>query len=106
MFKVQFRKKKVQPNLHYSDPNQYADDDPFYGYGQEQYPDHYFQEPQYPQELPTCLFCDGLIAGSHLVVTTKTGEHCMHPSCIVSGFTLIINGFGLLVNFLFRKNKK
>lgn len=105
MFKVQFRKKKVQPNSHYSDAyqeqyqNQYTDDDPFCEYAQEEYPEHY-------QEIPTCLFCDGLIGGSHLAIKTKTGEHCMHPSCIVSGFSLIINGFALFMSFLFKKNKK
>ncbi|HHT9137246.1 MAG TPA: hypothetical protein ACFYEK_08405 [Candidatus Wunengus sp. YC60] len=102
MFKIQFRKKKLQSNMPYAnqfqDPYSYSDDtDPYHGYD---------REPLDNQEFVTCLFCDGLITGSHLAITTKTGEHCMHPSCLVSGFTLIVNGFGMLVNFLFRKNKK
>lgn len=108
VFKIQFKRKRLHLNTHYSDAfhNQYADDDPFYKYSQEEYPEHYSQESQYPQEIPTCLFCDGLIGGSHLAITTKTGEHCMHPSCIVSGFSLIINGFGLFMSFLFKKNRR
>lgn len=106
MFKIQFRKKKRHPDAYQGQYNgQYADNDPFYGYGQEQSFDHYSPEPEYLQDLPTCIFCDGLVAGSHLAITTKSGDHCMHPSCLVSGFALLVNGFGLLMS-LFKNNKK
>lgn len=103
MFKIQFRKKKLQPNLQYSDPyrdqypNHYTDEDPFY--------DHH-QEPPDMEEFSTCIMCGDLITGSHITVTTKSGEHCLHPSCIVASFALIINGFSLLVDFIFRRREK
>lgn len=56
------------------------------------------------QALDTCLFCGSEITGSHLSVTTKSGEHCMHTSCIVSGFALLANSVGLIFSWL--KEKK
>ena len=58
------------------------------------------------QELDTCLFCGSEITGSHLSVTTKSGEHCMHASCIVSGFALLANGVGLFFHWLSGRYKK
>jgi len=59
-----------------------------------------------PQEPDTCLFCGSEVTGSHLSVTTKSGEHCIHPSCIVSGFALLANGVGLFFHWLSGRNKK
>lgn len=100
MFKVQFR-KKIPPNTQYSEtypeqyPPHYQEEEPFYEYGQE--------SPYTTQEFSTCLFCGDLVTGSHLSITTKSGEHLLHPSCIISSFALIINGFSMFTSFLFRK---
>ena len=107
MLKIQFKRKKpVLEQNPYQPPayeNQYTEQ-PF---GQEFGQDNAFiPEPNAPtqQALDTCLFCGSEITGSHLSVTTKTGEHCMHTSCIVSGFALLANSIGLLFSWL--KEKK
>lgn len=104
MLKIKFKKKKavLEQNL-YQPPayeNQYTE--PF---GQE-FGDKYPPETNIPasQALDTCLFCGSEITGSHLSVTTGSGEHCMHTSCIVSGFALLANSIGILFSWL--KEKK
>jgi len=57
------------------------------------------------QETNTCLFCGGEITGSHLEVSTKSGGHRIHTGCVVSGFALLANGLGLLLNWLKERRK-
>lgn len=107
MFKIQFRRKKFQPNAHYSDiyqdhyPNDYpdADTDPFYM-------NEYNREVQNIQDFDACVFCGDVITSGHLVLTTNKGEHCVHTSCILSAFALITNSFSALLNLLFRRKGK
>lgn len=105
--KIQFKRKKpvLEQNPHQPPAyeNQYIEQ-PF---GREFAQDNVFiPEPNVPTQQgdDTCLFCGSDIAGSHLSVTTKSGEHRMHASCIVSGFALLANSIGLLFSWL--KEKK
>ena len=106
MFKLKFKRYKAQQ----ANP-------PF----SEGYPDHEFIDPDYTGEynpineyhhdMPyqqgcECLFCNSPITGSHLIVITKRNEYYLHPSCILSGFALILNGFNLLIKLLFTRKQR
>jgi hypothetical protein len=113
--KIQFKRKKPVLEQNMSQPpayeNQYIEQ-PFgeeFGRGNASpfgVEDKYPPEANIPaqQALDTCLFCGSEITGSHLSVTTKSGEHCMHTSCIASGFVLLANSVGFLLSWL--KEKK
>lgn len=49
-----------------------------------------------------CLICDGEIAGTHVAVTTRNNEYCVHPSCVISTIPLIIGGIGFLIQYFGR----
>lgn len=99
MFKIQFRKKKMQQEFNdgpYQDQYQYADDS-IHGYDSEQ--------TYNLESFETCMFCNDQIINAHIVVITKRGKHSMHMSCLISAGALLVNGFGLLVG-LFKKRKE
>lgn len=102
MFRVQFRtKKSIQNNTHYADP--------FQDFENPEYVDEFYHEGQFHQNMQehdSCVFCGDIITNGHLAVITNKGEYCMHTSCIVSGFALVLNATGLLVNLLFKKRKE
>lgn len=107
MFKLKFKRYKAQQ----ANP-------PF----SEGYPDHEFIDTDYADEynphmneyhrdMPyqqgcECLFCNSTITDSHLVVITKRNEYYLHPSCILSGFALVLNGFNLLIKLLFTRKHR
>lgn len=115
MLKIQFKRKKPVLGQNLYRPTAYENQYTEQPFGQEFDQGNASQfgiEDKYPPEtnipasqaLDTCLFCGSEITGSHLSVTTKSGEHCMHTSCIVSGFALLANSIGFLFSWL--KEKK
>lgn len=111
MLKIQFKRKKpVLKQDPYQPPvyeNQYTERPFGQEFGQDNVSpfgdgDEFPSKPSVPiqQENDTCLFCGSEITSSHLSVTTKSGEHRIHPSCIVSGFALLANSIGLLFSWL------
>ncbi|MCF6147660.1 MAG: hypothetical protein E3K37_03275 [Candidatus Kuenenia sp.] len=102
MFKLKFQKKHQQFNPYYS--HEFPDNESL----DPDYADEYYSVPHdvpYQQGLE-CLFCNSPIAGAHLVVITKNNEYYLHPSCILSGFALIVNGFNLLIQLLFSRKSR
>jgi len=52
-----------------------------------------------------CIICNGDIEGSsYMAVNTSQNEYCAHPSCVVTGFAMCINGIAVLVSWLKQKN--
>ena len=98
MFKIQFRKKRMPQDF---------DTDPFQN--QNSYPDEGIHASEYGaynlESLDTCIICDDSITNGHLVVTITSGKYCVHPSCLLSGLALLVNGCSMLFG-LFLKRKK
>lgn len=112
MLKIQFKRKKPPeippPESSYRGDFVFGANPPNEGslFGQD---DIFAAQPQAVQAQPidnSCLFCGSEIEGSHLLVTTKGGEHYVHPSCIVSGFALLANGVGILLAWLSQKKER
>ncbi len=105
MFKLKFKRYKTQqggPQFSEEYPG-FIDPDDADGY--DHYPGEYYQDAPHLQGCE-CLFCNNPISGAHLVVTTRQTEYYLHPSCILSSFALILNGFGFIAKLLFNRNKR
>src|SRR5574337_1013186 len=109
MFKLKFKRCRTQqatphfseeyPGYEFIDPNCTDEYNP------------YMSENEYYHEMPhqrggECIICNSPITGSHLIVITRSTEYFLHPSCILSGFTLVLNGVNLLVKLLFTRKHK
>ncbi len=104
MFKLKFKRKMQQTSPQFSE--EYQDFiDPDYADGYNPYPGEYYQDIPHPQGFE-CVICNSPVTGSHLVVITKHTEFYLHPSCLLSGFALVLNGFNLLMKLLFTKKKR
>lgn len=105
MFKLKFKRYKTQqtgPQFSEEYPG-FIDPDDADGYNP--YPGEYYQDAPHLQGYE-CLICNSPITGAHLVVITKRNEYYLHPSCILSGFALVLNGFGLLVKLLLTRKHR
>lgn len=102
MFKLKFKRKTQHAGPQFSgEYPEFSDNE--YANGYDPYTGEYYQEISHPQGYE-CLICNSPITGSHLVVLTRHTEYYLHPSCILSGFALVLNGFNLLIKlFVTRK---
>ncbi|GIL19689.1 MAG: hypothetical protein DWB56_07990 [Candidatus Jettenia sp.] len=70
--------------------------------------DELYQDPhraQLFQEIDTCIFCGSPIMGCYISLEAKN-VYPIHVSCLLSSATLLVNGIGLLVNWLGKRKKK
>lgn len=107
MFKLKFKRYKTQQaNPPFSEEYHGAEFiDPDCADEYNPYMHEYYQDAPYPQGYE-CLICNSPVTGSHLVVITNRTEYYLHPSCILSGFALVLNGFNLIIKLLFTKKKR
>lgn len=107
MFKMKFKRYKIQ---HTSPPfsEEYSNHefiDPDYADEYNPYLNEYHHDTPYLQGCE-CLFCNSPISGAHLIIITKNSEYYLHPSCILSAFTLMLNGIHLLVTSFFSRKQR
>lgn len=103
MFKLKFKRKMQQTSPQFSE--EYQDFTDHYEDGYNPYPGEYYQDIHHLQGYE-CVICNSPVTGSHLVVITKRTEYFLHPSCLLSGFALVLNGFNLLIKLLFTRKHK
>lgn len=107
MFKLKFKRGRTQQtNPHFSEEHpgyEFIDPDCVDEFNP--YMHEYYHDAPYPQGYE-CVICNSPVTGSHLVVITKSTEYYLHPSCLLSGFALVLNGCNLLIKLLFTREKR
>ncbi|ODS33201.1 MAG: hypothetical protein SCARUB_01679 [Candidatus Scalindua rubra] len=56
-------------------------------------------------ETQNCILCDSHIEGTCLKIQTSKREYCLHPSCVVTGIAMAVNGISILISW-FRNRKE
>lgn len=51
-----------------------------------------------------CIICNSHIVGTSLKIQTSKKEYYLHPSCVVTGIAMAINGISILISWF--KNRK